>query len=195
LTVTTPYVLLTDCTDVFFVAPASALVSKLQRLGGAVIGGEIHLYYPQGEHDTNTVRDWFQARAQLANAVPTTAPQAYPNSGIIAGETAVLRDLLGAVQRYKDDQAACIDAIYTGITTMTVDYRTVVGGNIPKYKNEEGEDQFVVTPGRVVNRYSGEEPVVIHFPGKNWNAMDRVWNAVFPNGETNDETGSRCLLC
>ncbi len=135
-----------------------------------VVGGEQVMYYPIEKHDHDTVNTYFLNIAQ--------GPQCFPNTGFIMGKTEIVKKLFESNLGYNDDQAACIDAIFEGRQIIDIDYRTELIGNVPKYKDGFGNDYFQLDSrtNRHVSVKDGTSPIVLHFPGKNFAAMDAYYN-------------------
>lgn len=174
--VTEPYVLLTDCTDLFFCGSSDELYHKfitnyISQNKDTVVGGEINLYYPGGKHDPSVIQTYFQNIKE--------SPQALPNSGFIIGKTEQVLRLLTLHIDYKDDQVACIDTIYEGKFPLFIDYKTELVGNVPNYKANNSKSvgyfEYDSTLNRYKNKLHGTLPVVLHFPGKNWQVMQEFY--------------------
>ncbi len=121
----TPYVVLTDTSDVYFQGSSSELCDKFIAMKSEiVVGGEQVMYYPIEKHDHDTVNTYFLNIAQ--------GPQCFPNTGFIMGKTEIVKKLFESNLGYNDDQAACIDAIFEGRQIIDIDYRTELIGNVPK---------------------------------------------------------------
>jgi hypothetical protein len=178
LTVTEPYAVLVDSTDVFFCGSSNELFDKLRdRKTDVVVGGEYELYYLEhkgGKYSRDQLTSYFNDQSNQ------TGKFVYPNSGFIAGKTNLLRKLMRVqlTEQYQDDQVACIDSMYQQIVPMTLDYDTSIIGNVPNYGTREPVKCFEYdkSQGRYRNNISGEYPIAFHFPGKNWHAMREFYN-------------------
>lgn len=170
--ITTPYVVLTDCTDVFMCGSSDELYDKfIAENKDLIIGGEMKIYYPGGKYDRNTMIEFFSSIKQ--------SPQSYPNSGFIMGKTHQVLELMKSNLEYEDDQGACFDAIYEGRTPMVIDYKTNLIGNVPNYgpENYRSVEYFKFNP--IIRRYENSlhktTPTIFHFPGKNWETMNNFF--------------------
>ena len=178
------YAILTDCTDVFFCASSTEAYDKFIASGhNIIVGGEGVMYYPNGHYDKHTIKQFFDSIKK--------SPQAYPNSGFIMGKTETLIELMKYKFDYKDDQAACFDNMYEHQVDMTVDYDTTLIGNVPMYQNEElsrGYYEFDPITKRYRNKMSGEMPVALHFPGKNFHTMGEFFGISQSDLISSDDT-------
>lgn len=178
LTVTEPYTVLVDSTDVFFCGSADELFDKLcDSKTDVIVGGEYELYYPEhkgGKYSREQLTSHFENKAHQ------TSRFIYLNSGFIVGKTTALRKLMRVHldEQYQDDQVACIDSMYQQIVPITLDYATRIIGNVPNYGTREHVKCFEYDKdqGRHRNNISGEYPIAFHFPGKNWHAMHEFYN-------------------
>lgn len=171
LTVTHPYTAITDCTDLFFCGSATELCDKFIEFDvDVVVGAEMDVHY-LGDNNKDLLRDFFNERRESA--------QVFPNGGFLMGKTESMRKLLEFHLEYADDQAALFDTIYEDKFPITLDYHTALVGNIPKYKiNPERAIkyfEFDEDRRRYRNVHSHEYPVVLHFPGKHWDAMRQFY--------------------
>ena len=169
--VTEPYTLLCDCTDLFFCGPAIELLDKFTiAQKEIVVGGELELYYPNGKHHVHTIKSFFEANKK--------SPQCFPNSGFIFGKTHLVKKLMDLHLGYSDNQAACFDTIFENKMTLNIDYDTEFVGNIPNYKerNSKAIHYFEFKNGRYTNKISGATPIALHFPGKNWHTMHEFYS-------------------
>ena len=161
---TTPYVVLTDCLDLFITAPSDELYHKfISQNNDIIIGSEMMLWYPNGKNNSIDINNYFNSIKQ--------SPQAYPNSGFIMGKTSEVLKLMTSHLSHFDDQAACIDTIYENKFPISIDYRTEFVGNIPDYHGKMDDSLSYFEYDSVLNRYKsklhGTMPVMLHFPGKN----------------------------
>lgn len=169
--ITEPYTLLVDCTDVFFCGSANELLDKfINNKKKIIVGGELEIYYPKGKHHAHVIKAFFQSRQESL--------QCFPNSGFIFGETHLVKKLMELHLGYSDDQAACFDTIFENKMDLSIDYNTDFIGNIPNYKerNNVGIDYFEFKHGRYTNKVSGSNPIALHFPGKNWHTMHTFYS-------------------
>lgn len=172
---TEPYTVLTDCTDVFFCGSSTELYDKFILSGeDIIIGGELEVYYPGGKHDKELIKAHFESFKQSA--------QAFPNSGFIMGKTNSLVKLMEIHLNYSDDQVACFDTIFENKANISIDYNTTLVGNVPNYHDKPASfrkavDYFIFDSkiGRYKNVNNDETPVVLHFPGKNWQVMHEFY--------------------
>ena len=161
-----PYAVMTDCTDVFLCAPPEELLEKFIKLGkDPVVGGEMDTHYPDGKYDKKIMIEFFNKIKQ--------SEQAFPNSGFIMGSIKQLINLMKIHLYCHDDQVACFDTIYENTAPLSIDYDTVLIGNVPNYGHVKSEEyyEFDHKNGRYRNIHSGEYPIVFHFPGKNFTQM------------------------
>lgn len=174
--VTEEYCMVTDCTDLFFVASSTETHDKLCKLdkqhsGAIFVGGEMYLHY-KGDKSKDIITEDLK---QLGES-----KQCYPNSGCVMGRTSAVRDFFRSYQDYADDQAACIDNIVDHRMPMIVDYHTEIIGNVPNYaaRHVYSENYFSYdsTIGRYYNKISGEYPVVFHFPGQYFGIMNTYYH-------------------
>ena len=172
---TSEYVVLTDTSDVYFQGSSTELcdkfINKFINLNqDIIVGGEQIMYYPIATYDKKTVDDYFDGIKQ--------GPQCYPNTGFVMGKTKSVLALLESIYDKHDDQAAIIDVFFEGKQPITIDYRTELIGNIPKYPGGFGNDYFVLDEKtkRHVSTLHGTSPIVLHFPGKNFSIMDQYYN-------------------
>lgn len=175
-TITQPYAVVTDCTDLFFCGSAAELCDKFIELDtDVIVGSEMHIHY-SGKKDKNALRAFFGSMRE--------SEQAFPNTGFLMGRTESLRKLMELHLDYTDDQAAVIDTIYDNKFPVTIDYHTTLVGNIPKYKVEaEAAIRYFELDEdtrRYRNVHSHEYPIVLHFPGKHWNAMRQFYHNTGP---------------
>jgi hypothetical protein len=170
-TVTEPYTVLTDCTDLFLCGSSTELKDKFVRLGlRVIVGGEMEMHYPGNTHDKTELRNFFDQIRESA--------QAYPNSGFIMGKTEDVAALMALHLGYSDDQVPCFDTIYDNKFPLHVDYHTVLIGNVPNYRDPNKSTkyfEFDQKSKRYRNVHSDELPVVLHFPGKNWGPMQEFF--------------------
>jgi len=172
-TVTEPYTVIADCTDLFFCGSSDELYDKFINYGkDLIVGGELELYYPGGKYNKNLLTSYFQLIKE--------SPQSYPNSGFIMGTTESVRKLMEINQEYHDDQVACIDTIYENKIPLAIDYKTSLIGNIPNYGENTyksvGYFKFDPKLRRYRNFITGEAPVALHFSGKNYHIMQQFYN-------------------
>lgn len=170
-TVTEPYTVLTDCTDLFFCGSSQELFDKFIRLNkDIIVGGEPEVWYRNGKQKIELLQSYFNKIKQSS--------QVYPNSGFIMGKTNILRNFLELYLDYKDDQAACFDAMYEDKAPITIDYNTTLVANIPGYKNQSevlSNFTFDTNLKRYKNIKTGELPVIFHFPGNNKFVMQEFY--------------------
>lgn len=167
-TVTEPYTVLTDGTDLFFCATADELYDKFIKSGkNIIVGGELKIYYPGGKLSTDAIYSHFDPIRESEHA--------YPNSGFIIGKTEYVKRLMEINSEYNDDQVACFDAIYHNKIDLVIDYKTEFVGNVAYYTGVEyfGFDDKVK---RYKNMKNNEYPVAFHFPGKNLYMMKEFYN-------------------
>lgn len=162
--VTAPYVILTDCLDLFITGSSDELYEKFIRENkDIIVGGEMMMWYPKGKNDPSKIKEYFESIKE--------SPQAYPNSGFIMGRTPDILKLMTLHLSHDDDQAACFDTIYENKLPVAIDYKTALVGNIPDYhgKMDAALDYFEydIVTGRYKNTLHGTTPVFLHFPGKN----------------------------
>lgn len=172
-TITEPYTILTDCTDLFFTGSADEAYEKFVSTGkDIIVGGELQMWYPNGKYHKNTIKDFF---FNLSNG----AGQAYPNTGFLMGKTESLRRLMAININQKDDQAACFDTIYEGTVPIDIDYDTKIIGNIPGYKDFQSAVSYFEFDHQNIryrNIHTNEYPIAFHFPGKNMYFMKEFFN-------------------
>ena len=162
--VTAPYVVLTDCLDVFMTGSSDELYEKfLLENKDVIVGGELMMWYPKGNNDPTKVREYFEAIKE--------GPQFFPNMGFIMGKTSEMLKLITLHLPYDDDQGACFDTMYENKFPVSIDYRTSLVGNIPNYRDyaEAAINYFEYDAAtrRYKSKLHGTTPVVLHFPGKN----------------------------
>lgn len=161
---TAPYVVFTDCTDVFLSGSSFEIMEKWLADGAKLtVGGEMQMHYPQGHNDYNKVKKYFEGMRE--------SEQQFPNSGFLMGRTEDMIALMDIHLGHEDDQAACFDTIYEEKFPLVIDYKTNLVGNVPNYHelNHLAVGYYELDP--VMNRYrnkiAGTYPCVFHFPGKN----------------------------
>lgn len=170
--VDTPYTLICDCTDVFFAGSSHEMVQNFAASGhNIMVGGEMYVHYQKGHNDRDEVADYLDGIKQ--------SPQRYPNGGFIMGKTSELLKLFEMNIDYHDDQAGYFDAMYEHKIPMTIDYRTILVGNVPNYrgKMEESVGYYEYDPvrRRYRSKIHGTYPCAFHFPGGNWNPMHQFY--------------------
>ena len=120
------YVLLTDCTDLFFAGSAHEMYDKVVAAGfPLIVGGELEPWYSNGKSDLKLMKKFFKSIQR--------SPQAFPNAGFIMGRRDRLLKMLEIHLDYKDDQVACFDTIYENKMELEIDYETKFVCNIPSY--------------------------------------------------------------
>jgi len=171
--ITASHVALTDCTDLFFCGSSNELYDKFIATGkDIIVGGEIKIYYPGGKHHINIMKNHFTSIKESA--------QAFPNSGFIMGKTSEVLRLMELHIDYADDQGACFDTIYENKAPLVIDYKTHLIGNVPNYRSENNLSVSYFEYDAVLHRYKNRThnttPVVLHFPGKNWQIMQEFYS-------------------
>lgn len=176
--ITSPYVVMTDCSDLFFVAPSYQMYDNYLRTNkDLIVGGELYMAYPGGHHDHNVIESYFNSISKSS--------QKFPNSGFLIGRTYSMNRLMDLHISYTDDQGPCFDTIYENRHQLDVDYNTDLIGNIPDYHNTEktkqADDYFIFDPlnNQYKNVISGSYPSALHFPGGYWSSMNNMYNKVF----------------
>lgn len=171
-TVTEPYAVLTDATDLYFCGPAMELHDKFVKLGvDVIVSGEMNMYYPGGHYDHEVIRQFFEGIQE--------SEQRFPNSGFIMGKTESLKKMLELHLEYSDDQGPCFDTIFENRHPLVVDYHTVLIGNVPNYLMDGDRAmnyfKYDEKTRRYRNIYSNEAPVALHFPGRNFYVMKHFY--------------------
>lgn len=175
--VNTPYVVLTDCLDAFFVGSADELEKKFNELNiDLIVGAEEQLWYKNGNYNLDDIRNFFEDHCD--------GKQMFPNSGFLMGRTEKMIELLTLHQDYRDDQAACIDTIYDGKLQLSVDYKTNLVANIPNYKPNQipgySYFEFDSVRKRYRNTIDNTYPILMHFPGKHNDTMIAYFSQIHP---------------
>ena len=178
-TVGTPYVVMTDCVDAFFMGSSDELYDRFLAMDkDLIVGAEMQIYYPGGNKDINLVKEYFD------KINPDNYPQVYPNSGFLMGRTAAMLKLMELHLPYKDDQVACFDTIYDNKMNLAIDYKAELVGNIPKYRigalEAQEYFQYDSTLGRYKSVLHGSMPLLLHFPGKNLDIMRKFYAISHP---------------
>lgn len=175
----TPYVVMTDCIDGFFTGSSYELNDKFLLLNtDLIIGAEMKMYYPGGKNNHQSVKEYFESIKQ--------SPQIFPNSGFLMGRTSEMLKLMELHLSYKDDQVACFDTIYENKLPISLDYKTDLIGNVPRYLGGGGTeaiDYFEYDPdiNRYRNKLHNTLPLFFHFPGKNMYVMQQFYSTTHPN--------------
>jgi len=174
---TTPYVVMTDCVDLFFTGSSYELLDKFLALNvDLIVGAEMQIAYPNGRHDSNLIQKFFEQIAE--------GPQMFPNSGFLMGKTSEMLKLMELNLGQIDDQAACFDAIYEGKMPLHIDYKTELIGNVPNYHrdNHLAIDYYQFDPKlqRYKSKLHNTYPPVFHFPGGNWEPMEKFYLDINP---------------
>lgn len=164
----TPYVVFTDCTDVFLTGSSYELMDRFIENGGKLtVGAEMQMHYIRGKNKYHDVKTFFESLRQT--------PQTFPNSGFLMGTTSDMLKLMEIHLGHDDDQAACFDTIYEGKMPLAIDYHTNLVGNIPNYHEKNPESIGYFEFDSQLKRYRSvlykTYPCVFHFPGKNWEPM------------------------
>lgn len=167
-----PYTLICDCTDIFFAGSSHEMVRNFTEAGhNIMVGGEMYVHYQKGHNDREEVANYLDGIKQ--------SPQRYPNGGFIMGRTSELLKLFQINLDYQDDQAGYFDAMYEHKIPMTIDYRTVLVGNVPNYRDKMAESVGYYEYDPVLHRYRskihGTYPCAFHFPGGNWDPMQEFY--------------------
>lgn len=169
-----PFVILTDCSDIFFTGSSNEMYDKFISLKqDLIIGGELSQYCPKIKFNEEKIRKHFQ---KIGNG-----EHLYPNAGFIIGKTEEVLKLKELHLRYEDDQTACFETIYEGKMNLAIDYQTELIGNIT---NVPGIDTnrfvFDSITSRYKNMHSGKYPTAFHFPGGNFLMMDKFYDSIMP---------------
>lgn len=175
-TLDTDYVVLSDMTDLFFVAGPEVMISNFEKLAvDHIIGGEVLFSYLYDKYDKHKLQQYFKSK--------TTLPHCYPNGGFFMGKTKTLCTLFASMLNDTDDQAAYINYAYEHKNKYHIDYITALVANISHKdtkpcQNNTGSQYFSYNSKlqRYVNNITGTMPVAMHFPGKNYDTMFRLYN-------------------
>ncbi len=171
--VTTPYVTLVDCTDLFFCAPAQELQEKLMASNNVVVGAQItDLHCPGNTLGHQKLKDYYDSL--------TSKSHRYPNAGFIGGLTAQVYSLISQNLEYIDDQTAIIEGVYQKKYQISLDCDSQLVGNVMDNMYPKGPGSytdFVYLPHskRYARKETGESPPVLHFPGKYFQAMKEFY--------------------
>lgn len=173
-----PYAVLTDATDVFFAGCATELLEQFIEMNiDTVVGGEKYMYYRDGNFSQKDVKEFFDGIKK--------SDQAYPNGGFMMGKRDALIKLMEHNLQHKDDQAACMEGMFTGSIDLHIDYETKVMANLPNYAPFDYSHNMVFDEERCRyrNKITGNYPCVFHFPGHNDSVMDDFYHHIFSDSE------------
>lgn len=175
-------IMLTDSTDVIFTGAAYETYHKiLSQPHDILIGGESMIFYSDAS-DYYKYEDTLIKRCQSRFC--------YPNGGLVVGNKKSLIELLTLNQHSKDDQAGYIRLSTSDPYPFSLDYDTLILGNLPNmgnYNNREIEFwEYDPVDRRHYNRLNYNKPTAFHFPGKNFEYMDVFYNKMELNYEKLD---------
>lgn len=171
------FVLLTDCSDLFFVLPSYQAYERCASMKQTpVVGAEHRMYYNKGRSHTKIVRKHLRS---IAPETQCAHGQRYSvNSGLIMGRPSELIELHKHHVGARDDQAACIDTICENRYPLAMDYDCDLVGNIPNYPigpYEENSYYYDHRRKEHINKVTGKSPIMFHFPGHYWIQMHRFY--------------------
>lgn len=175
--------ILCDCTDVFFAGSAWEVYDKFKQDDrDVVIGGEGNFSYMASKKKANKV--FFDERAPVGCEMSR-----YPNGGFVIGTTEALISLLTEIrdrlendpQLRDDDQAAIIELLHEGYS-LAIDYQAKYALSFPPQLYEY--KKIKIQNGRLT--YLGkEQPVLLHYPGKNFGRLQQHYNEINASIEIN----------
>lgn len=169
-TVKQQVVAVVDATDVFFAGPSDELYEKFADLNkDLIIGSEHHMFYRDGRHEGHEVKAFFQERKRGLFA--------YPNGGFLMGTKEKMHEAMELRLNSTDDQAGMFDMMYEGIIEAELDYDSQLVANIGVHWNNEAEHMFEFDgiTKRFTHKTSHGAPCVIHFPGKNFIILKKLF--------------------
>lgn len=159
--------ILADTIDLFFTAPAWEAYNKfIEQDCDIMIGVESIIAYGYEKYPISRIEKFFLDKCESRFC--------FPNGGFLIGRTRNLINLLKTNLENQDDQAGYMDLLYEGKVNYSLDYDTVLIGNVPNNHRVYYENIFWhwdSAKKRYYNPHTGEYPVAFHFPGSNFKTM------------------------
>lgn len=171
--------ILSDATDIIFVAPAIEAYQKFkQSKTDALIGTEYIIAYSNGKYDRYKIEDFF--------IKPCQTRFCFPNGGFVIGRVSKLIEILEKNKFSKDDQAGYMDLLYEDPKIgLDLDTKTNFIGNVPNLNTFTHHERKFWKYDPLTNRYynsvHGTYPIAFHFPGGNYRIMNEFHNQIFPD--------------